>query len=38
VEWAPLSDGDEITIGRHTLFYVDTVSAPVAAAPAATTD
>jgi len=39
VEWAPLSDGDEITVGRHTLYYVDTVSVPaVAAAPAATTD
>ena len=24
VEWAPLTDGDEITIGRHSLFYVDT--------------
>jgi pSer/pThr/pTyr-binding forkhead associated (FHA) protein len=38
VEWAPLSDGDEITVGRHTLHYVDTVSAPLAAAPAATSD
>ena len=26
VEWSPLTDGDEITIGRHTLFYFDTVS------------
>src|ERR687891_754930 len=33
VEWSPLSDGDEITIGRHTLFYLDTatVGAPIAA-------
>jgi pSer/pThr/pTyr-binding forkhead associated (FHA) protein len=40
VEWSPLTDGDEVTIGRHTLFYMDTaaVSAGVAAAPAATTD
>jgi pSer/pThr/pTyr-binding forkhead associated (FHA) protein len=38
VEWAPLADGDEITIGRHSLFYVDTVSAPLATAPAVTTD
>jgi pSer/pThr/pTyr-binding forkhead associated (FHA) protein len=26
VEWSPLTDGDEITVGRHTLFYLDTVS------------
>jgi len=34
VEWSPLADGDEITVGRHTLFYLDTVNAasPVAAA------
>src|SRR5262249_56790589 len=34
VEWSPLTDGDEITIGRHTLFFMDTVSA-AAPAPAA---
>jgi len=27
VEWSPLTDGDEITIGRHTLYFMDTVSA-----------
>jgi pSer/pThr/pTyr-binding forkhead associated (FHA) protein len=34
VEWSPLTDGDEITVGRHTLFYLDTVSVspPIAAA------
>ena len=34
VEWSPLTDGDEITVGRHTLFYLDTVSVapPVGAA------
>jgi pSer/pThr/pTyr-binding forkhead associated (FHA) protein len=32
VEWAPLTDGDEITIGRHTLFYLDTVTVPAVAA------
>jgi FHA domain len=34
VEWSPLADGDEITVGRHTLFYLDTISVtpPVAAA------
>jgi pSer/pThr/pTyr-binding forkhead associated (FHA) protein len=23
VEWAPLTDGDEITIGRHSLYFLD---------------
>jgi pSer/pThr/pTyr-binding forkhead associated (FHA) protein len=31
VEWAPLADGDEITIGRHAIFYLDT--ATVGSAP-----
>jgi pSer/pThr/pTyr-binding forkhead associated (FHA) protein len=37
VEWSPLKDGDQITVGRHTLFFLDTatVGQPVAAAPAA---
>ena len=26
VEWSPLADGDEVSIGRHTLFFMDTVS------------
>jgi pSer/pThr/pTyr-binding forkhead associated (FHA) protein len=26
VEWSPLADGDEITVGRHTLHYVDTAT------------
>jgi pSer/pThr/pTyr-binding forkhead associated (FHA) protein len=32
VEWSPLSDGDEIAIGRHTLYFMDTatVGSPVA--------
>jgi len=36
VEWSPLADGDEIAIGRHSLFFMDTaaVGAPVAATPA----
>jgi pSer/pThr/pTyr-binding forkhead associated (FHA) protein len=40
VEWSPLTDGDEIMIGRHTLFYVDTVATepPLAAAPAVTAE
>jgi pSer/pThr/pTyr-binding forkhead associated (FHA) protein len=27
VEWSPLTDGDEIAIGRHTLYFLDTVTA-----------
>jgi pSer/pThr/pTyr-binding forkhead associated (FHA) protein len=23
VEWAPLSDGDEVVVGRHTLHFID---------------
>ena len=40
VEWSPLADGDEITVGRHTLFFLDTatVGAPVAATPSGTTE
>jgi pSer/pThr/pTyr-binding forkhead associated (FHA) protein len=26
VEWSPLADGDELTIGRHALYFLDTVS------------
>jgi pSer/pThr/pTyr-binding forkhead associated (FHA) protein len=39
VEWSPLADGDEVAIGRHTLFFMDTASvgAPVAA-PAVTSE
>ena len=33
VEWSPLTDGDEVTIGRHALHYIDT--APVGSAPPA---
>jgi pSer/pThr/pTyr-binding forkhead associated (FHA) protein len=40
VEWSPLADGDEITVGRHTLFYLDTatVGASIAAGEAATAE
>src|SRR4051812_15875465 len=36
VEWSPLKDGDQIVVGRHTLFFLDTatVGQAVAAAPA----
>jgi pSer/pThr/pTyr-binding forkhead associated (FHA) protein len=31
VEWSPLTDGDRISIGRHTLWFLDTTGvAPVA--------
>jgi pSer/pThr/pTyr-binding forkhead associated (FHA) protein len=26
VEWSPLTDGDEVSIGRHTLFFMDTAT------------
>ena len=35
VEWSPLADGDEITIGRHALFYLDTATVGSAASPEA---
>jgi pSer/pThr/pTyr-binding forkhead associated (FHA) protein len=31
VEWSPLTDGDELAIGRHVLFFLDTVSETAAA-------
>jgi FHA domain len=33
VEWSALRDGDRITVGRHTLWFLDTAGTP-AAAPA----
>jgi pSer/pThr/pTyr-binding forkhead associated (FHA) protein len=38
VEWSPLQDGDEILIGRHSLYFMDTVSAPKPAETATLTD
>jgi pSer/pThr/pTyr-binding forkhead associated (FHA) protein len=37
VEWAPLSDGDEIVVGRHTIHFMDTgvPGAPLPEAPPA---
>jgi hypothetical protein len=36
VDWAPLADGDEIAIGRHTIHYFDTATVGSgASAPAA---
>jgi hypothetical protein len=34
VEWSALADGDRIAVGRHTLWFLDTTAAPLAA-PAA---
>ena len=28
VEWSPLVDGDELVIGRHAMYFMDTISAP----------
>jgi pSer/pThr/pTyr-binding forkhead associated (FHA) protein len=38
VEWSPLTDGDELAIGRHLLYFMDTVSAPAATPPVALTE
>jgi pSer/pThr/pTyr-binding forkhead associated (FHA) protein len=35
VDWAPLSDGDEIAIGRHTIHYFDTATVGSGASPTA---
>jgi hypothetical protein len=31
VEWSALNDGDRITVGRHTLWFLDTAATPAAA-------
>jgi pSer/pThr/pTyr-binding forkhead associated (FHA) protein len=40
VEWSPLKDGDQIVVGRHTLFFLDTatVGSPVPATSAQSTE
>ena len=40
VEWSPLKDGDQIVVGRHTLFFLDTatVGSAVPAAAGQTSD
>jgi pSer/pThr/pTyr-binding forkhead associated (FHA) protein len=35
VEWSPLADGDEVTVGRHLIVFMDTATVGSAAAPAA---
>lgn len=34
VDWSPLRDGDEIGIGRHAIFYIDTATVGSATEPA----
>ena len=38
VEWAPLKDGDEVTIGRHSLFFLDAATVGSASPQAALTE
>ena len=38
VEWSPLADGDEITIGRHSLYYLEAVPAGTPSQQAALTE
>src|SRR3954447_21178885 len=33
VEWSPVTDGDRIAVGRHTLWFLDTTVALAASAP-----
>jgi pSer/pThr/pTyr-binding forkhead associated (FHA) protein len=35
VEWAPLTDGDEISIGRHSIFFLDTATVGTPGSPEA---
>jgi pSer/pThr/pTyr-binding forkhead associated (FHA) protein len=35
VEWSPLTDGDQITVGRHSLYFLDTATVGSATEPAA---
>jgi pSer/pThr/pTyr-binding forkhead associated (FHA) protein len=35
VEWSPLQDGDEVVIGRHAMYFVDTTAVPAETSPAA---
>ena len=38
VEWAPLADGDEITIGRHAIYFLDTATVGTASPQPALTE
>ena len=38
IEWAALTDGDEITIGRHAIYFLDTATVDSASPQAALTE
>jgi pSer/pThr/pTyr-binding forkhead associated (FHA) protein len=38
VEWSPLTDGDEVVIGRHALYFLDTLNVSRPAEAAALTE
>lgn len=38
IEWAALTDGDEITIGRHAIYFLDTATVDSASPEAALTE
>jgi pSer/pThr/pTyr-binding forkhead associated (FHA) protein len=38
VEWSPLTDGDELLIGRHTVYFMDTTKVADSAEQAAVAD
>jgi pSer/pThr/pTyr-binding forkhead associated (FHA) protein len=38
VEWSPLADGDMITIGRHTVYFMDTTKVASSTEQAALTE
>jgi pSer/pThr/pTyr-binding forkhead associated (FHA) protein len=38
VEWSPLTDGDELSVGRHVLYFLDTVSQPAPASAVTITE
>jgi pSer/pThr/pTyr-binding forkhead associated (FHA) protein len=33
IEWSPLTDGDEITVGRHAIFFLDTAALTASSQP-----
>jgi pSer/pThr/pTyr-binding forkhead associated (FHA) protein len=33
IEWSPLADGDEITVGRHAIFFLDTAALTASSRP-----
>ncbi len=33
IEWSPLTDGDEITVGRHAIFFLDTAALTASSRP-----